>query len=306
MTIEALRPRYLASALCVIACCLLSACIFSSREVADAPDSDATSDVSDTATNDADDAVNDADDTDVADVADTTDGTSDVSDISETGDAEDAAETDVDEDTDLQCSDPLVLCEGECVDTSTSVAHCGECDQSCDELENAVAECDASECNYTCEDGYTDINDDLGDEDSDGCEGECSADEVRTYYLDGDNDDYGTPNTSVESCPSDKPSGYVANSGDCDDQDDRVNPDYTGGFQTQSSAGGIFDYNCKNGVEKEYTSNGQCSGLIDTCNLTEGWQGGVLDCGMDGQYIESCGTFPTCGPQTRTETQGCK
>ena len=47
--------------------------------------------------------------------------------------------------------------------------------------------------------------------------------EFNTYYRDLDNDMYGDPNDTIESCT--QPAGYVDNSDDCDDSDPTINPD---------------------------------------------------------------------------------
>lgn len=50
---------------------------------------------------------------------------------------------------------------------------------------------------------------------------------VNTYYADTDNDGYGTPNTSISTCDATPPTGYAANSQDCDDNDSAINPGAT-------------------------------------------------------------------------------
>ena len=43
-----------------------------------------------------------------------------------------------------------------------------------------------------------------------------------TWFADTDQDDHGNPNDSVVACSP--PTGYVASSGDCNDQDPTINP----------------------------------------------------------------------------------
>jgi len=56
----------------------------------------------------------------------------------------------------------------------------------------------------------------------DNCNGQTDEGVKLTFYRDADNDSYGTSNTSIESCSM--PSGYAANSTDCDDTRSSVNP----------------------------------------------------------------------------------
>ena len=49
------------------------------------------------------------------------------------------------------------------------------------------------------------------------CDGEVDEEVMDTWYLDGDGDGYGDPDTSGLAC--EQPSGMVANSDDCDDSD---------------------------------------------------------------------------------------
>ncbi|MCY7411284.1 MAG: T9SS type A sorting domain-containing protein, partial [Chitinophagales bacterium] len=48
-----------------------------------------------------------------------------------------------------------------------------------------------------------------------------------TYYLDGDNDGYGKSTSSTSTCSSTPPSGYVANSTDCNDANASIKPGAT-------------------------------------------------------------------------------
>ncbi len=54
------------------------------------------------------------------------------------------------------------------------------------------------------------------------CNGEVDEGTFTTFYIDRDQDDYGDPKVSVESCVA--PSGYVTNDEDCRDQDPDVHP----------------------------------------------------------------------------------
>ncbi|AUP78776.1 carboxylesterase family protein [Flavivirga eckloniae] len=73
----------------------------------------------------------------------------------------------------------------------------------------------------------------------------------KTWYIDADNDNYGSNSNSIQSC--EKPDGYVDNNLDCDDDNDQVNPDI------QEKHNGIDD-NC-NGVIDECSSNSECNGI---------------------------------------------
>ncbi|RME00052.1 MAG: hypothetical protein D6812_10395, partial [Deltaproteobacteria bacterium] len=64
---------------------------------------------------------------------------------------------------------------------------------------------------------------------------------TRTYYRDADNDGYGNPNDTTQSCT--QPSGYVTNGDDCDDANASVHPG------AQEVCDGI-DNNCANGVDE--------------------------------------------------------
>jgi hypothetical protein len=90
-------------------------------------------------------------------------------------DTEADTEQDTDEDTGPQCESNEELCGETCVDTTSSVDHCGACDSPCPTLANATASCDSGSCTYTCDAGYSDVNGDLSDPaNSDGCEANCT------------------------------------------------------------------------------------------------------------------------------------
>ncbi|MCO4748273.1 MAG: hypothetical protein KC912_25995, partial [Proteobacteria bacterium] len=84
--------------------------------------------------------------------------------------------------------------------------------------------------NTDCDDVRPDVNPDADeycdgttDEDCDGSIDEDTAADAGTWYEDGDNDDFGDPNSSQNACVA--PSGYVADNTDCDDGRNSVNPD---------------------------------------------------------------------------------
>jgi len=66
-----------------------------------------------------------------------------------------------------ECADPLLACEGACVDIRADVDHCGGCRRPCFRDDHGRLACVASECRVIdCGDNYADCNRDP----SDGCE----------------------------------------------------------------------------------------------------------------------------------------
>ena len=56
----------------------------------------------------------------------------------------------------------------------------------------------------------------------DNCNGQTDEGVLITYYFDGDGDGYGLTAVTTQACTA--PTGYAANSGDCNDADNRTNP----------------------------------------------------------------------------------
>ncbi len=81
-----------------------------------------------------------------------------------------------------------------------------------------------------CDDSDTAINPD-GEEVCDGADNDCDgsvdvgASDETTWYLDADGDGWGGLSFTLDAC--DQPTGYLADTGDCDDLDAAVNPDAT-------------------------------------------------------------------------------
>lgn len=80
-----------------------------------------------------------------------------------------------------------------------------------------------------CDDGDEDISpdaDEVCNEIDDDCDDRIDEDAAAgTYYYDNDNDNYGDPDSGVESC--EQPANTVTNDDDCNDNDNDINPDAT-------------------------------------------------------------------------------
>ncbi len=79
-----------------------------------------------------------------------------------------------------------------------------------------------------CNDGDASINPgatELDNNIDDNCDGQTDEGFVAgDWYNDGDNDGYGDPNDSVYATPGNKPAGYIAQGGDCNDSNANINP----------------------------------------------------------------------------------
>ncbi len=93
--------------------------------------------------------------------------------------------------------------------------------ESCDQPEGYAAEAG------DCDDANTWVNpsaEEVCNEVDDDCDGETDEDVQTEWYADGDGDGYGNESDSVLAC-DEAPSGYVAEAGDCDDEDASAYPD---------------------------------------------------------------------------------
>lgn len=70
-----------------------------------------------------------------------------------------------------------------------------------------------------------------------------------TFYKDADGDGYGTASSSIKSCTTEAPSGYVSNDDDCYDSNKNAKPGQTACFTT-NRGDGSFDYNCNGKQDK--------------------------------------------------------
>ncbi|MCB9763629.1 MAG: hypothetical protein H6739_27925 [Alphaproteobacteria bacterium] len=120
--------------------------------------------------------------------------------------------------------------EGEAVDAPTWYADTdadayGDADYavaSCEQPTGYVADAtDCDDADGSVNPGATEVCNSV-DDDCDGTTDEDDADDAPTWYADGDADGYGDPDDTTRSCS--QPSGYVADSTDCDDSRGSVNP----------------------------------------------------------------------------------
>ncbi len=176
------------------------------------------SDVADTGDAGAEDGAMDAE-SDADDAADTTGDASDASDADE-------ADTGDDADGGLTCTAPEEACGDACIDTTSSVDHCGGCNDPCPTPQNTVVTCASSTCEFACESGWIDTDADTsngcectqtngGTEICDGVDNDCDGDVDEGCDEDGDG--YCAETATVES-------GATCQAGDCDDTDATINP----------------------------------------------------------------------------------
>jgi hypothetical protein len=176
---------------------------------------------------------------------------------------------------------------GDCDDTDSdynpgAVELCTDrFDYNCD---GSVAYADADNDGYAaceeCDDGNAAVN--PGEVEScngidDNCDGsidEAGALGESTFYLDSDGDGYGS-STSITSCST--PSGYVANSSDCDDSNARISPAAT------ESCNGVDD-DCDGSVD-EAGASGESSWYRDADADGYGSSSATSSCSQPSGYV---------------------
>jgi len=143
---------------------------------------------------------------------------------------------------------------------------------------------DATDCN----DSNSSINPDAdevcdsADNDCDGDTDEPDAIDVVNWYADSDGDSYGDLSSTTDAC--DVPSGYVADSTDCDDSSADVYPgadEYCDGVDTDCD--GDLDEDDAIDAETWYAdsdgdSYGDLSSTTDACDVPSGYVSGSTDC----------------------------
>ena len=181
-------------------------------------------------------------------------------------DAWDAAEQgayDLTVETVLDCGD-LSQCDCQCVDTQTSIDHCGACGNVC-EYDNAAALCSAGSCEMgACDADWGDCDND----DSNGCEADLLTDP--DYCGDCDTQCSGdTPFCVNGACSENCPGGLTDCGGTCVDTQTNVN--HCGG--------------CDNACDLANTDEIDCvAGACVVVSCSDGW----ADC--DGDDATGCET----------------
>ncbi len=160
------------------------------------------------------------------------------------------------------CTAPLVECNGACVDTQKSAAHCGQCNKPCPSAANADPACVNGACRIACRAGFGDC--------ANNPPKACTA--LPKWFVDGDGDGFGA-GASTAACT--KPAGQVANSGDCLDSNPAVHPGAGASTTPFTGPAGLsFDYDCSGAETEEGTpaakyAGGPCGAL---CNNPSGYQ----------------------------------
>ena len=179
------------------------------------------------------------------------------------------------------CSDPADYnCDGStgyADSDGDGWAACEDCDDS-----DAAVNPDATElCNSV-------------DDDCDGTVDEDDAAAALTWYADADGDGYGDPATTAMAC--DEPSGFVADSTDCDDGDAAVSP------SAAESCNGVdddCDGDTDEGVQATFYADvdgdgyGDASDTLEACTLPSGHSADDTDCD-DGDAAVNPGATELC------------
>jgi len=167
-----------------------------------------------------------------------------------------------------------------CSQPSGSVADSSDCDDGDSAVNPAAAEL----CN-----GVDDDCDAVVDEDD--------ATDVATWYADADGDSYGEPGSTDIDC--DQPSGFVADSSDCDDGDSAVNPAAT------ELCNGVDD-DCNGSTDEETAADastwyadddgdgyGDAGDSTAACSAPSGYLADATDCD-DGDGAVNPGATELC------------
>jgi len=147
------------------------------------------------------------------------------------------------------CGD-FAMCGSDCVDTDTSLSHCGTCGNACASGDNATATCDAGTCGLVCDAGFDDCDMLL----STGCEAD----------LTNDTDHCGACDTSpTESCnDADDDCDGIVDDG-CPSGLGVLNGSVAGHLQYGDATGGVaFSDACSTGMAM-YRVSGYIEGNID-------------------------------------------
>jgi hypothetical protein len=143
-----------------------------------------------------------------------------------------------------------------------------------------------------CDDEDNDCNGIVDEEDAFGC---------APWWLDADDDGYGSDDTKCLCGPS---GDYTADSAtDCDDDDDAVNPGATA-WASLPRSDDSWDWDCNGVEERQWLDVGSCSGSV-VCDVIEGWSGGVAECGETALWVSSCSGW-SCDESGSARIQTCR
>jgi hypothetical protein len=128
----------------------------------------------------------------------------------------------------------------------------------------------------------------------DDCDGQINEGVGNTYYADTDGDGYGNATSSTVACT--QPSGYVANSGDCDDNSNAINPAAT---EVCNTADDDCDGQINEGVGNTYYADidgdgyGNAASSTVACTQPSGFVSSSSDCDDNNSQVnpaavESC------------------
>jgi len=165
------------------------------------------------------------------------------------------------------CTAPNMLCGTTCLDTESSVAHCGNCTRTCSAPAGAAPMCSGGACMVACVTGFLDCNGDLAPTSGDGCETPSTA----AWYHDADGDGHGAPASVMHGC---RPAGgYVAAGDDCNDADLNIHPG------APERCNGVDD-DCDGTADQGFTFMG--TPINGTCRCTAGAVSGTVRCNATG------------------------
>jgi hypothetical protein len=159
------------------------------------------------------------------------------------------------------CEQGLVECEGACVDTDSSVEHCGGCGNPCQASgANVLSVCSESMCGQSCASGWVDADGEAGNgceleceptnagiEICDGADNDCNGEvdedaavDAASWFADSDGDGFGDAAAPTAAC--NQPQDHVANDTDCDDTDVSIHTTVDGDAHQDAdgfTAGGV-------------------------------------------------------------------
>ena len=156
------------------------------------------------------------------------------------------------------------------------------------------------EDNTDCDDSYNRSfpgNTETCDERDNDCDGVVDDGVTSTYYADFDGDGFGNVDLTQQACST--PSGYTADSTDCEDSDGAVNPDATEVCNAKDDdCDGDIDENTASDASAWYADTdgdgfGDSSTSVVACDAPAGFVADSTDCN-DGEALSNPGELELC------------